>query len=187
MCGLRLEHTLPTRPRRLGPYINTYIIAHYNPSVKILDLVSHITYVVCVNFIHKRRDLQFKVDFERQIFWETVPWQYLFTPRVFLNTYIHNWSLHNPSVRILDLVSHTTYVVCVNFIHKRRDLQFKVDFEWQIFWASFHGNIYLLSEFLPEICWETKSPKKYCLYFVFDIWPGSRTLALRLISQHTAN
>ena len=24
---------------------------------------------------------------------------------------------HNPSVRIIDLVSHTTYVVCVNFIH----------------------------------------------------------------------
>ena len=26
---------------------------HYNPSVRIIDLVSYITYVVCVNFIHK--------------------------------------------------------------------------------------------------------------------------------------
>ena len=26
---------------------------------------------MCVNFIHKWRNLQFKVDFERQIFWET--------------------------------------------------------------------------------------------------------------------
>ena len=43
----------------------TYIIGHYNPSVRIIDLVSHTTNVVCVNFIHKWRDLQFKVDSER--------------------------------------------------------------------------------------------------------------------------
>ena len=53
------------------PSYITYIIGHYNPSVRIIDLVSHTTYVVCVNFIHKWRDLQFKVDSERQIFWET--------------------------------------------------------------------------------------------------------------------
>ena len=40
---------------------------------------------------------------------------------------------YNPSFRIIDLVSHTTYVVCVNFIHKWWDIQFKVDSEWQIF------------------------------------------------------
>ena len=39
-------------------YIHTYIIGHYNPSARIIDLVSHTTYVVCVNFIHKWRDLQ---------------------------------------------------------------------------------------------------------------------------------
>ena len=27
---------------------NTYIIGHYNPSVRIIDLVSRTTYVVCV-------------------------------------------------------------------------------------------------------------------------------------------
>ena len=48
----------------------TYIIGHYNPSVRIMDLVSYTTYVVCVNFIHKWRDLQFKVDSERQFFLE---------------------------------------------------------------------------------------------------------------------
>ena len=43
-----------------------YIIGHYNPpSVRIIDLVSHTTYVVCVNFIYKWQDLQFKVDSER--------------------------------------------------------------------------------------------------------------------------
>ena len=31
-------------------YIHTYIIGHYNPSVRIIDLVTHTTYVVCVNF-----------------------------------------------------------------------------------------------------------------------------------------
>ena len=45
----------------------TYIIGHYNLSVRMIDLVSHTIYVVCVNFIHKWRDLQFKVDSERQI------------------------------------------------------------------------------------------------------------------------
>ena len=38
--------------------IHTYIIGHYNPSLRIMDLVSHTTYVVSVNFIHKWRDLQ---------------------------------------------------------------------------------------------------------------------------------
>ena len=42
--------------------IHTYIIGYYSPSVRIIDLVSHTTYVVCVNFIQKWRDLQFKVD-----------------------------------------------------------------------------------------------------------------------------
>ena len=31
----------------------TYIIGHYNPSVRIIGLVSHTTYVVRVNFIHE--------------------------------------------------------------------------------------------------------------------------------------
>ena len=47
---------------------------------------------------------------------------------------------YNPSVRIIDLVSHTTYVVYVSFIDKWRDLQFEVDSEWQIFWETFHAN-----------------------------------------------
>ena len=51
----------------------TYIIGHYNPSVTIIDLVSHTIYVVCVNFIHKWRDLQFKV----------FSWQFYLLLRVF--------------------------------------------------------------------------------------------------------
>ena len=60
-----------------------YIFSHYNPSVRIIDLVPHNTYIVCVNFIHKWLDLQFKVDSERKIFWESFSWQFYFSLRVF--------------------------------------------------------------------------------------------------------
>ena len=43
--------------KTLKEYI--HIIGHYNPSVRIIDLVSHTTYVVAVNFIHKWRDQLF--------------------------------------------------------------------------------------------------------------------------------
>ena len=45
-----------------------YIIGHYNLSDRIIGLVSHTTYVLCINFIHEWRDIQFKDDSERQIF-----------------------------------------------------------------------------------------------------------------------
>ena len=57
-------------------YIHICIIGHYNPSVRIIDLVSHTNYVVCVNFIHKWRELQFKVD--------SFHGRFLFTLRVFV-------------------------------------------------------------------------------------------------------
>ena len=38
-------------------YIHTYIIGHYNFSIKIIGLVSHTTYVLCFSFIHKWRHL----------------------------------------------------------------------------------------------------------------------------------
>ena len=40
-------------------------------------------------------------------------------------------------------------MLCVLISYK-----FKVDSERQIFWETFHGIFILLSEFLPEICWE---------------------------------
>ena len=60
----------------------TYIIGRYNPSARIIDRVSHNIYIVCVNLIHKWRDLQFKVNSERQIF-EKLFMAILFTLRVF--------------------------------------------------------------------------------------------------------
>ena len=101
----------------------------------------------------------------------------------FIHTYIIGHC--NPSVRIIDLVSYTTYVVCVNFIHKWRDLQSNVDSEWQIFWESFSWQFNLLSEFLPEICWEEVAEEIF-FYFSFlmsDL--GNEPRLLPLISQHT--
>ena len=63
-------------------YIHTYRIGHYNTSVRIY-LVSHTTYVVCINFIHKRQHLQFKVDSERLNFWETFHGNFIFTLKVY--------------------------------------------------------------------------------------------------------
>ena len=54
--GLRLgflnsnlfSHTLFKQYDHL--YIHTYIIGHCNPSVRIIEVGSHTTYVLCVNF-----------------------------------------------------------------------------------------------------------------------------------------
>ena len=94
----------------------------------------------------------------------------------------------NPSVRIIKLVSHTTYVVCVNFLYiSGWDLQFKVNSKRQICWETFHGSFIYYSEFLPEICWEDIAEEILFYVFCFDVWPEAWTLALRLISQHTTN
>ena len=61
-------------------YIHTYIIGHYNPSARIIDLVSHTTYVVCVHFIHKWRDLN---STPNDRFFEKLFMAILFTLRVF--------------------------------------------------------------------------------------------------------
>ena len=46
---------------------------------------------------------------------------HLYIKTLIKELYIHNIIEHyNSSVRIADLVPHTTYVACVNFIHKWR-------------------------------------------------------------------
>ena len=82
------------------------------------------------------------------------------------NSYTHNWSLLTFSLDY-DLASHITYVVWVNFMHKWRDLQFKVDSERQIFEKLFHGNHFIYSpSFLPQICWEKVAEKIFFSYFL---------------------
>ena len=91
----------------------------------------------------------------------------------------------SPAVRIIDLVSHTAYVVCVNFIHKWRDLQFKVESERQIFLRNFSWQfLFTLRVFGRNLLRGNRRRNAFCT-FCFDVWPGARTLALHLISQHT--
>ena len=87
-------------------------------------------------------------------------------------TYTYIIGHYNASVRILDLVSLTTYVACVYWL---RTTDFLRNFSWQF---------YLLSEFFLEIYWDVIA-KEILFVFCFDVWPGARTVALRLISQHT--
>ena len=92
---------------------------------------------------------------------------------------------YNP-FRIIDLVSHTTYAVCVNFIHKWRDS------ERQIFWETFLGNFYLLSEILPEICWEEIRRNTFRILFWCLAWgsnpnKGSFNKPINLLDQQFSN
>ena len=100
--------------------------------------------------------------------------------RIFMeSTYIHTYIIGHykqPFSQDYGLASHTTHVECVNFIHERWDLQFNVDSEWQIFEKLFHGRFIYSQSFCLK-CAERKSPRKYFLYFIFDVSSGIRTQA----------
>ena len=125
----------------------------------------------------------------------------------FNNIHIYIIGHYNLSVRIIDLHSHTTYVVFVNCIHKWRDLQFKVDSERQIFWQTSSWQFYFNAQSFCQKSAERGNRRRNILFsifrfdawpgirtlalrtfiFCFDVWVGTRTLAFRLISQHTTH
>ena len=92
--------------------------------------------------------------------------------RHFEVTYIHNWPLQAFS-QDYGLVSHTIYVVCVNFIHKLWNQQFNVDSERQIFDKLLH------SKFLPEEI----AKEIFFFIFRFDAWNGIRTRINTLLTR----
>ena len=55
--------------------IHTYIIGHYNPSVRIIDPVSHTTYVVYVNIYISKGTYNVKLSPNDRFFWETLSLQ----------------------------------------------------------------------------------------------------------------
>ena len=71
------------------------------------------------------------------------------------HTYIHNWPLQ---------ASHSTHVVCVNFICEQWDLQFNIDPKRQIFEKFFLLNLSYSLSFCQKFA-ERKSPKKYFFFF----------------------
>ena len=91
-------------------------------------------------------------------------------------TYIHNWPLQ-PFSQDYDLASHTTHVAWVNFIHKWRDLQFKVDSERQIFLGNFfRAGLVTLRLFAKSLLKENRRRNAFS-YFNFDNCPGIWTQA----------
>ena len=84
----------------------------------------------------------------------------------FLFTYIHNWPLQ-PFSQDYGLASHTTHVVCVNFIRECGTYSLTSTPNDRFFEKLFHGSFYLLSEFLPEICWEKVAEE---IFFIFHFW-----------------
>ena len=53
----------------------------------------------------------------------------------------------------------------------------------RFFEKLFMAGFYLLPEFLPEICRE-EIAEEILFVFCFDVWPGTPTLAFRLIGQY---
>ena len=84
--------------------------------------------------------------------------------------------------RIIDLVSHTTYVVCVNV----NFIQFKVDPERQLFWETFHSRfLFTLRVFARNLLRGNRRRNTFCILFRCLAWgsnPGftSNTLPTRL-------
>ena len=81
----------------------------------------------------------------------------------------YNWSLQ-PFSQDYDLVSHTTYVVCVNFIHEWWDLQFKVDSERQIFEKLFMAILFTLRVFARNLLRGSRRRNTFCILFWCLAW-----------------
>ena len=63
-------------------FIHTYLHNwSLQPFSQVYDQASHITYVVCVNFIYEWRNLQFKVDTEQQIIEKLFNRNFLYSQR----------------------------------------------------------------------------------------------------------
>ena len=99
--------------------------------------------------------------------------------KILSHTYIID--LYNPAVRINYLVSHTTFVACVNFIHKWCDLHFKLDSEQHIFYyyyfffeKLFMAVLFTLRAFARNLFRGSHKDILFVLYF--DVWPGANTL-----------
>ena len=84
---------------------------------------------------------------------------------------------YNPSVRVVDLASRITYDVCLILCVSRGILSLKL-LAYNQFLKNFSWQFYLLSKFLPKICWADEILYVFC----FDFWPGARSPALCLIS-----
>ena len=84
-----------------------------------------------------------------------------------IHTYIHNWPLQ-PFSQDYGLASHTTHVMCVNFIRERRDLEFNVDSERQIFLRNFFmAVLFTLRVFARNLL---RGSRRRNIFFIYHFW-----------------
>ena len=148
-----------TDDRYLKSYI-TYIIGYYNPSDRIIDLVSHTTYVAWVNFIHKWRDIQFKVDSERHFLrvFEKLFMAILFILRVFARNLLKGSRRRN-----------TDHSQCLK--------------NGQPLWPDISWTLMLS----PEDFWERIAAKHFCFHFYYtseQMFEPSNTVITSLRNSH---
>ena len=79
----------------------------------------------------------------------------------------------NPSVRTIDLVSYTTYVVCINFILKWRGLQFKVNSERQISEKLFMAILFTLRVFERNLLTGNRRRNTFRISFWCPAWDSN--------------
>ena len=100
-------------------------------------------------------------------------------------TYIYIYIIghYNSSVKIIDLVSHTTYVVHVDFIHKWQTTDsLKSTPNDRVFEKLFIAILFTLRLFARNLLRGNR--RRNTFRISFEVWPGTRTLTFCLISQH---
>ena len=98
------------------------------------------------------RDLSFPIFFLiLKLWWEFASFSRVLKDLWWNITPYHAYIHTKLAVRAFNRDSH--HWLCVSFIYEWRDLQFRVDFELQIFEKLFR-QIHLLLQLLPEICWK---------------------------------
>ena len=101
--------------------------------------------------------------------------RYMHQNYTYTHIHIHNWPLQSFS-QDYGLASHTTHVVCVNFIRERRDLEFNGDSERQIFEKLFHGSFIYSQSF----CWEEVAEEIF--FYIYILYIPCKLNKISLIS-----
>ena len=85
---------------------------------------------------------------------------------MYIHTYIHNWPLQSFS-QDYGLVSHTAHVVCVNFMHEWRDIQFNVDSESRFLRNFFMADLLLTLRFFARNLLRENRPRNIFVHISF--------------------
>ena len=89
----------------------------------------------------------------------------------------------NPSVRIIDLVSRTTYIVWYWLYIRDGTYGLKATPNDRCFEQHFMAILFTFRDFARNLLRGSRRRKIFVFYF--NVWPGALTVPLRLISQHT--